>query len=268
MLNGNLKFSTTKELNDPCELADEINETLVAHSLTEFRKSGYSSAEYEWLCRQGELLQSLSPSNQAIAVPRSKELAHDQIMSDFYDDIGQMSKLQRNAVRNIREKAGILSLTTNWQNLPMWAHYANNAKGFVVIFESLKQAFTGDKTGVLNEVQEVSYSDVFEGMTFKPSSQRNLFFCKFNDWSYEREVRVISSLKECYEKQIGENTKIWLRDIDPKHISGVILGWNVDEATRSKLLKFQPEIRREIQVFQASVKGVSVTKTRIDISQY
>jgi len=258
MLEGKLRFSKTDELNDPCELVDEINESMVANSLIEFREKGYSDAEYQWLCRQDALLQSVSPQNQAIRVPNSKESAHRQILSSFYDDLARMASLQRDAVKNIKEKAGILSLTSNWSSLPMWAHYADNAKGYVVIFNELDKAFSGDETGVLDEVVDVEYSDSFEGVTFKPSSQRNLFFWKFLDWSYEREVRVVSSLNKCQKTFVGSNS-MWLRRIAPKYVSGVIIGWNADKDSRSRLKKFCSNSKREIQLFEAGVSGVSVT---------
>lgn len=257
MLKGRLRFSTVQELNDPCELADEINEELVSASLAEFRNAGYSDDEYEWLCRQGVLLQSLSPHNQAIPVPRTAEEAHMQIMSSFYDDTSRMARLQRSAVRDIKSKAGILSLTTNWSSLPMWAHYAGNADGFAVIFDRLNAYFIGDETGILDQVQQVSYSDVFEGMTFRPSSQKNLFFWKYLDWSYEKELRVVSALQRCEKKTVG-SMNMWLREIDPTFIHGVIIGWNVEEEVRQQLIEFSSTLNRKIKLFEAHIKGVSI----------
>lgn len=266
LLQGRLRFSTVEELNDPCELADEINEDMVSASLVEFRENGYSDTEYEWLCKQGALLRSLSPQSQAIPVPRSAEEAHRQIKSSFYDDTSRMARLQRLAVRDIKSKAGILSLTTNWHSLPMWAHYAGNADGFVVIFDKLDGCFQGDETGVLDQVEPVEYSNIFEGMTFRPSSQKNLFFWKYSDWSYEKESRVISSLQKC-EKQTVGSANIWIREIEPTFVRGVIVGWNVAEEVRNRLLEYCSSIKREVDLFEARVTGVSVTATRLNAPQ-
>ncbi len=262
ILRGCLRFSMADELNDPIELAGEINEEMVLASLEEFRKNGYSDIEYKWLCRQGALLKSLSPSSQAIPVPRSAEEAHRQIMSSFYDDTRSLASLQRSAVRDIKSKTGILSLTSNWSSLPMWAHYAGNADGFVVIFDSLDTYFTGDKTGVLDQLEPVSYSDVFEGMTFRPSSQKNLFFWKYSDWSYEKEYRVVSALQRCKKKVVG-TTNMWLREIDPAYVCGVIIGWNVGVDGRQRLTEVSSNLERDIKLFEARVTGVSVSISRI-----
>lgn len=229
----------------------------MASSLIEFRKNGYSDAEYLWLCRQGALLRSLSPQSQAIPVPMSKKAAHRQIMSPFYDDMARMARLQRSAVRDIKSKAGILSLTSNWRSLPMWAHYADNANGFAIIFDNLERYFAGDETGVLDEVGLIEYSEFFEGMTFRPSSQRNLFFLKYSDWAYEREARVVSSLEKCENRAIG-STNMWLRKIDPNYVNGVVVGWNVEDKTRHRLLEFCSSLHRDVQLFEAQVTGVSV----------
>lgn len=153
ILEGRLRFSTVEELNDPCELADDINEEMVSASLAEIRNKGYSEVEYGWLQKQGALLQALSPASQAIPVPQNAEKAREQIRSSFYDDASRMGRLHRNAVRQIKSKAGILSLTTNWSSMPMWAHYAANANGFVLVFDRLDRYFCGDDTGVLDLVQ-------------------------------------------------------------------------------------------------------------------
>ena len=76
----------------------------------------------------------------------------------------------------------------------MWAHYADLARGFVVVLDDLERSFNGDKTGSLNIPKPVVYADQFIGMTFDPSTQDRLFFSKLSDWSYEREWRVVTAL--------------------------------------------------------------------------
>ena len=82
----------------------------------------------------------------------------------------------------------------------MWAHYADLARGFVVVFENLEQSFKGDETGSLNIPKPVVYAEQFLGMTFDPSTQDRLFFSKLSDWSYEREWRVaaMGRLSRCF----------------------------------------------------------------------
>ena len=76
----------------------------------------------------------------------------------------------------------------------MWAHYGAQAKGYVVRFDGLDREFPKNSTGSLNVLKPVNYLEDLMGMTHDPSTQDNLFFCKFQDWSYEREWRVVSAL--------------------------------------------------------------------------
>jgi hypothetical protein len=104
----------------------------------------------------------------------------------------------------------------------MWAHYADLAKGFVVVLENLARSFKGDETGSLNVPKPVIYTEQFVGMTFDPSTQDRLFFSKLSDWSYEREWRVVTPLSVCYR---SPDDKLYLRDVDPLHLAGAICGW-------------------------------------------
>ena len=106
-----------------------------------------------------------------------------------YDNLDYMETKLFRTIESIRAKVGILSLTERYDSLPMWAHYADLARGFAVIFEDLERSFNGDETGSLNVPKPVVYTERFIGMTFDPSTQDRLFFSKLSDWSYEREWR-------------------------------------------------------------------------------
>ena len=104
-----------------------------------------------------------------------------------HDNLDYMERKLFATVESIRAGVGILSFSERYDSLPMWAHYADLAKGFVVIFENLERTFKGDETGSLNVPKPVVYTEWFVGMTFDPSTQDRLFFSKLSDWSYERE---------------------------------------------------------------------------------
>jgi hypothetical protein len=139
-----------------------------------------------------------------------------------YENLDYMEKKLFATIRNIRARVGILSLSQRYDSLPMWAHYADLARGFVVVLEGLEQSFNGDKTGSLNIPKPVVYSDQFIGMTFDPSTQDRLFFSKLSDWSYEREWRVVTALTACRRSPDGN---LYLRSVDRLHLTGAICGW-------------------------------------------
>jgi hypothetical protein len=147
-------------------------------------------------------------------------------------------------IRNISARVGILSLSQRYDSLPMWAHYADLARGFVVVLDDLEQSFSGDETGSLNIPKPVVYADQFTGMTFDPSTQDRLFFSKLSDWSYEREWRVVTALTACRR---SADSNLYLRDVDRGHVTGVICGWRAqaDDVSRlgSELKRLNPNAR-------------------------
>src|SRR3546814_11383988 len=96
-----------------------------------------------------------------IGMPTSKEQATEMIRSiRIYENIDEMERRHCAATATIASKVGLLCLTRRYDSLPMWAHYAEQAKGLVVEFYDLDQIFKGDKTGVLNQLANVDRKSV------------------------------------------------------------------------------------------------------------
>ena len=231
MARGVVKFTPIEELNDPSELTPILDRTAVRDSLQILRRTGLNAEQFEWLKCQGEVLDLLSPQSKVINAPRTLHEANRLLSSHVYDDLDYMERSLFKTVQDIRAAVGVLSLSERFDSLPMWAHYANLGKGFVVVFEDLEKCFAGDSTGSLNITKPVGYGDRFAGMTFDPSTQDRLFFSKLIDWSYEREWRVVTPLNACLRNQEG----LYLREIDPRHVTAVICGWRASEANLSNL---------------------------------
>jgi hypothetical protein len=155
-------------------------------------------------------------------------------------------------IESIRANVGILSVSERYDSLPMWAHYASLVKGFAVILEKLGQSFRGDETGSLNILKPIVYVDQFIGMTFDPSTQDRLFFSKLSDWSYEREWRVVTPLKACRQSSDG---KLYLRQVDRLHVTGVICGWRVDKNDFSGLCEDLKQVNPKARLISAILEG-------------
>jgi hypothetical protein len=230
MAKGSLKFTPIDELNDPSELTPVMDRSAVRTSLEILRHNGMTQAQFDWIQRQSAVLDLLSPEEKVLNAPRTLSEANHMLSLRAYDNLDYMEKKLFATIQNIRSRVGILSLSERYDSLPMWAHYADLARGFVVVFENLEQSFKGDETGSLNIPKPVVYAEQFLGMTFDPSTQDRLFFSKLSDWSYEREWRVVTALSACQPSQDG---KLHLRHVDRFHLKGVICGWraNVDDVS-------------------------------------
>jgi hypothetical protein len=238
MAKGSMKFTPIEELNDPSELTPVMDRPAVRASLEFLRNSGMTQDQFDWLQRQGAVLDLLSPEEKVLNAPRTLSEANHMLSISAYENLDYMERKLFATVKNIRARVGILSLSQRYDSLPMWAHYADLAKGFVVILENLERSFKGDETGSLNIPKPVVYTEQFIGMTFDPSTQDRLFFSKLSDWSYEREWRVVTALNACHRSSDG---KLYLRDVDRLHLTGVICGWRTSADTVSSLGK---ELRR------------------------
>jgi hypothetical protein len=230
MAKGNLKFTPIDELNDPLELFPDMVPQDVEQSLRNIRDIGLTPEQFDWLGCQQELLDRLAPGHRVLRRPDTIEEANRMLSSPAYDNLPFMRDQLVRTIHDIRRGVGVLSLSARWDSLAMWAHYANDGKGFVVVLRDLKAAFPGDATGSLNKPKRVRYSGRFEGMTFDPASQDNLFFWKHQDWSYEKEWRVVLPLSDC-PPQGG----LHLRRVDTSFFAGVILGHRVKDKVASSL---------------------------------
>ena len=256
MAGGSLKFTPLDELNDPSELTPVMDRAAVRSSLEFLRTNGLTQDQYDWLVRQGAILDLLAPQEKVLNAPKTLAAANRMLSISTYDNLDYMERKLFAAIESIRAKIGILSLSERYDSLPMWAHYADQAKGFVVIFENLERSFKGDETGSLNVPKPVVYTERFIGMTFDPSTQDRLFFSKLSDWSYEREWRVVTALGTCRRSSDG---KLYLRDVAPLHLTGVICGWRVSAGDLSTLRDELKRVNPNARLIAAVLDGSRVT---------
>jgi hypothetical protein len=232
-----------------------MDRAAVRSSLESLRAAGLSQDQYEWLVHQGAVLDLLAPQEKVLNAPRTLAEANRLLSISAYDNLDYMERKLFATIESIRTKIGILSLSKRYDSLPMWAHYANQAKGFVAIFENLNHCFKGDDTGSLNVPKPVVYTDQFLGMTFDPSTQDRLFFSKLSDWSYEREWRVVTALHTC---RLSADGKLYLRDVNLLHVTGVIYGWRVKAEDLSSLHGDLKQVNPNAKLIPAILDGAKV----------
>lgn len=239
MAKGSLKFTPIEELNDASELTPVLNRPAVRDSLELLRRNGMTRDQFSWLHRQEAVLNLLAPEEKVLSAPKTLSEVNHMLSLTAYDNLDYMERKLFATAKLIRERIAILSLTERYDSLPMWAHYADLAKGFVVILDGLEKAFKGDETGSLNVAKPVIYAEQFSGMTFDPSTQDRLFFSKLSDWSYEREWRIVSALSACHR---SPDRTLYVRNVDPIHLAGVICGWR---SSKSDILSIDVELKRQ-----------------------
>jgi len=250
LLKGIAKFTPIPELNDPSELIPNVIVDEVKASLTRLRRNGYSEEDMLHLRRQGNLLRQLAPQFRAIDVPGTKEQATAVIRSPVYDSMPALKRRLNETAREMSSKVGLFCLSRRYDSLPMWAHYTGNAAGLVVEFVDLDGVFPGDDTGVLRQPIPVRYEREHLGVSFDPQSHESLFFAKFQDWSYEQEVRVVLPLADCRQEFVGGKL-LYVYDMPGSCVARVILGWNMAPEKVEAVRAHARTINRKVEIVQA-----------------
>lgn len=245
---GSLKFTPVGELNDPMEVFPFFNEAEVSESLDRIRTHGCSEEQIAWLNCQQALLERLGMG--PAAVPTDPETVNAIYRFAGYQHLPWLKAMLVQLIEIIRSRVGVLSLSERHDCVPMWAHYANQAKGFVVTLDDLDSHYPGDATGSLNAAKPVLYSDRFLGMTFEASTQERLFFAKLEDWRYEKEWRVVRALADC---RFESGSALYRDTVPSTTVRAVICGWNVPEAEVQDLRRAVAEVNPAAVVLRATI---------------
>lgn len=154
---------------------------------------------------------------------------------------------------NLLSKAYVFCLARRWDSHLMWAHYAHNHEGYVLVYRPEIVAAVEALTDHLG-TGDVTYQSQPPDLRWFQGTQEQmigpLVFTKSEEWAYEREFRLI---------RLGLPRKSALYErIDPHLVAGVILGTRASQALINKALATQ-QSRPDFTVQQVtSTRGTYV----------
>ncbi|MDF2529552.1 MAG: hypothetical protein K0Q57_432 [Gammaproteobacteria bacterium] len=206
ILNGSIRFTQPKGLNDPFEMLPEL---YTNNSDLKELNFGFSLDS-----RRREIIPGL--------------LA-DDFKSDHCHDISS-----RHIINNLDDKIGILCLSKKFNCELMWAHYAQEYTGAIIEFDENHEFFNGQF--------DVKYSkyrlklDLDQYLKEKEPVPIAEFCVKSLKWEFQEEVRIIRSLEECQKQEIKiENHYLYTKNIPIECIKAVVLGARVSDANMSEI---------------------------------
>lgn len=154
----------------------------------------------------------------------------------------------------------ILSLSSEWDNMQLWAHYANNYNGVCIGFR---------KQGAFADASQVSYSNIkipsetipgIESITEKTDRQMisNNFLYKSRGWRYEKEWRIVKKTKDPY------------MTFDRKDIFEIIVGFPylIENSHLYYLQGLCREYSIPLYYVRANVESYSLNKMLFEWEQY
>ena len=195
ILNHQVYFPTINQLNDPVEgkpLITESSDREIARFLIRMWSSANPTASLDEVAtRVGEV--------------------HNAMALYGVDWVrGEMTALLHKEF----DSAHVFSMSKRWDNMGMWAKYADNHKGYCLEFAN---------EGLFKAAREVEYGDTIQVDVTSPADVSVKFlFQKTRDWITEEEVRLYSPTTCPSEISF-----------DPVLLTRIILGRNMsaDDAT-------------------------------------
>jgi hypothetical protein len=134
------------------------------------------------------------------------------------------------------ENVGILCLTEEKDNIPMWSYYANSHSGFCLEFTTDFHFF--------KKIKAVRYRDDYPIVYFVRSSDEEmddaLFLTKSSAWQHEKEWRLVDMVQPSR-----------LLDFPKEMLTGVIFGCQMDNIYKGKIIKWIKEGELSTKLFQA-----------------
>jgi hypothetical protein len=207
--NLKIRFTQPLYLNDPYETNPVI--------------TGYDTSEEQW-----EKIGRIECERNGFNYEDYKHLNVRKVRDALFPRTLQLMQIF------FQHQTGILSLSEKHDNPLMWSHYCSNHEGFVIQFNSDHSFFRSNlQEYTVDNVCRVIYSKKRPNSTLEKLTMKDLYFTKSNVWGYEKEWRILKTIKKAETKITNE---ISLFDIPKEVIKAIYLGAACTDELESRLL--------------------------------
>jgi hypothetical protein len=162
------------------------------------------------------------------------------------------------SIDRLDKRTGVLSLSTNWDSILMWGHYANSHKGFCIGFDSEYL----DNSGLFNKGGLITYSKDYPKIDPNLDDIIELSFLqthtKSDFWTYESEYRY----NKIFNNSPSDEERII--KIDLNGIREIILGLNFPINDIKEIIEISKKYR--IELYQTKKKPYKFELDRIKIA--
>lgn len=205
-------------------------------------------------------------------------LSPNGVLNDVYEGlVVDKEKANYQKFQELKELAYMTCLTESNDNILMWSHYAKGHTGICIEYDL--KTLVNDKYQILNHIFPVIYDndiilernipkmiesyksiktaiDIDEALDNKLFNDIiPLFLIKSKVWEYEREWRIIYSLKQMYDEN---DETLYSGNIPLNCISGIYLGLKIHPEIKRNILEICERISNDdkhIDVYQAKISG-------------
>ncbi len=164
ILNHEIYIPTAKQLNDPAE-AKPVLASISADRIAEFLKRMFEK------------------NNPGLPPDRYRQASLEIDMLCSHKTSDELLRHMANYFYSLVENTRIYSLSKRWDNMALWANYADNHHGYCLEFA---------RQGLFNAAREAIYDDTFRFDVSDPAHVAfEWYFCKTPEWSNEEEIRIV-----------------------------------------------------------------------------
>lgn len=224
---GRLRFSQAGDFNDPFELRP-IMQLLSAREIqrlpidTEAGDGPNRILTPEVL---SAMIRSVGPGLKGIAA------LHSGVDSAILIDNNHLAQA------TFDEAVGVLCLSEDPDNLPMWAHYGANYSGLVLGFDDRHPFFASIPfQGIPLGLAKVSYLDERPSVTAQTMWTEEVLTRKSPHWGYEREWRLIRPLSQASATLPHPRFPRALFDLPAEALRLVITGLHTSQELTERLV--------------------------------
>jgi Protein of unknown function (DUF2971) len=136
---------------------------------------------------------------------------------------------------------GVLSLSEKRDDLLMWAHYAQNHRGFVIGFDGGHGYFHQrlSPSDEFRHVRKVQYSKSRPNIKLTTvEDATGIFLTKSEDWRYEDEWRMMRPLANASETKVVGDRSVHLFSFPPACVTEVILGYRMAPQFKKEIFEY------------------------------
>jgi len=270
LANRTLRFARPSEMNDPFDVyiddlfGIDMNEFFEESVIQIFdlmqddpnlcaSKFGVSLAEAEAI---SALLKKAPDAERE----KLKNIFRNLDMAKFdpeFEKIRENVKKSRDHFVKVFSSYGIFCATKNYNNLLMWAHYADKHKGVVFGFKA-----DLEKDSFLRLMEPVRYSDerpyVIQDTNSEMKSEdsglekarkatQRLLHTKSTQWSYEEELRL------AIPDQVKPDEVASFLKFHPHELVEVYLGYRMKDESINKIIDLAKTLNPKVQAYSAKL---------------
>lgn len=233
LIKNKIRFTQPSVFNDPFELKLSMKGFAQESELIKQHNEEFENIVRDLYDKDYSYLKNKYSFEDFLSKIDKKSGLKDFISISTSDVIHENFKKKFDEVMN--NTLGILSLTTNPDNLLMWAHYANEHRGFVIELDEKHNFFKSKEENnyIYNGIQKVNYSEIRPDKFLKDFEFKDLLLVKSKEWAYENEYRIIQKLEDADEVK----SDIYLFKLPRNLVKAVYCGCNMENSKKAKILE-------------------------------